>query len=437
VRSDALRHPHTDYQKSVGGTAQDLLALEPRREFTVWRSCSRGDIIGPKSGALSYILSSGASFGLPRRLNPSRTSILNALVDLSGVELFTPRKSKSFSKILDRQAGGFKMAVMITGGTGFLGSYLTRHLVREKSIAGKDLVLFDRYPNKDRIADVLDQVIVITGDVTEPTEVAAAIKTYDVDQIYHLAAILGDPTPTQVVSYMKVMCDGTLNVFESARILGVKRVVYASSVAVFGRASFRGKQRDDELDEDDPPSPGSFYGMCKLYSENLAALYSRRFGLETVGLRPTSVFGVGRGARGSYASGLLAPQDVHYMVLPELAALGKPVQMPPDETESDWIYAADAAEAWYRAMNTPKPPRLVYNLAAERRRMADVTAHLRNLLPEAQIGVSEKRVGTVPNMNCQNLRKDLGFEPRYTMETGLTHYLNSVRKAAGLPPVRG
>jgi nucleoside-diphosphate-sugar epimerase len=69
--------------------------------------------------------------------------------------------------------------------------------------------------------------------------------------------------------------------------------------------------------------------------------------------------------------------------------------------------------------------------------MADVTAHLRNLLPEAQIGVSEKRVGTVPNMNCQNLRKDLGFEPRYTMETGLTHYLNSVRKAAGLPPVRG
>jgi UDP-glucose 4-epimerase len=329
------------------------------------------------------------------------------------------------------------MAIMITGGTGFLGSYLTRHLVLEKGISGKDLILFDRYPNLDRIADVRDRVIAITGDVTEPTELAAAMKTHAVDQVFHLAAILGDPTPTQVVSYMKVMCDGTLNVFETARLMGVKRVVYASSVAVYGRASFRGKKRGDELDEDDPPSPGSFYGMCKLYAENLAALYSRRFGLETVGLRPTSVFGLGRGARGSYASGLLPPQDVHYMVLPELAALGRPVEMPPDDTESDWIYAADAAAAWCCAMSAAKPARLVYNLAAERRRMSEVTAHLRKLLPEAQIGVSEKKVWTTPNMKCDNLRTDLNFTPRYTMETGLTHYLNVVRQAARLPPVHG
>jgi UDP-glucose 4-epimerase len=329
------------------------------------------------------------------------------------------------------------MSIMITGGTGFLGSYLTRHLVREKGISGKDLILFDRYPNKERIADVLNEVTLVTGDITEATELAAAIKSYGVEQVYHLAAILGGPTPTQVVPYMKVMCDGTLNVFEMSRILGVKRVVYASSVAVYGRRSFRGKNPGAELDEDDPPSPAGFYGMCKLYSENLAALYTRRFGLQTVGLRPTSVFGLGRGARGSYASGLLAPQDVHYMVLPELAALGKSVEMPPDDTESDWIYAADAAEAWYCAMNTPAPARPVYNMAAERRRMADVTDHLRKLLPEAQIGVSEKRVWTTPNMNYRNLRKDLGFEPRYTMETGLTHYLNMVRQGAGLPRVNG
>jgi nucleoside-diphosphate-sugar epimerase len=73
------------------------------------------------------------------------------------------------------------------------------------------------------------------------------------------------------------------------------------------------------------PDPMGFYGMCKLYSEYLAALYSRRFKLETVGLRPTSVFGVGRGARGSWASGVAAPMDVHYMMLPELAALGPPI----------------------------------------------------------------------------------------------------------------
>jgi nucleoside-diphosphate-sugar epimerase len=57
---------------------------------------------------------------------------------------------------------------------------------------------------------------------------------------------------------------------------------------------------------------------------------------------------------------------VHYMVLPELAALGHPIEMPSDDSESDWIYAADAAEAWWRAMITPAPPRPDYNLAAER-----------------------------------------------------------------------
>ena len=332
------------------------------------------------------------------------------------------------------------MAIMITGGTGFLGSYLARHLVQEKGIKGKELILFDRYPNKERIAEVLDHVTLVTGDITEPTEVAAAIKNYKVEQVYHLAAILGDPPPGQVVSYMKVMCDGTLNVLEASRIMGVKRVVYASSVAVYlGGPKWRSVKRPGEaLDEDDPPSPGIFYGMCKLYAENLAALYSRRFGLETIGLRPTSVFGFGRWIRGSYASGLTPiPEEVHYMVLPELAALGRPVAMPPDDTESDWIYAADAAEAWYCAMNTPKPPRLVYNMAAEMRRMADVTAHLRRLMPEAKITVSDKPVPTVPKMKYDNLRNDLGFQPRYTMETGMTHYLNLVRKAAGLSAVKG
>jgi UDP-glucose 4-epimerase len=332
------------------------------------------------------------------------------------------------------------MAIMITGGTGFLGSYLTRHLVREKGARGRQIVLFDRYPSTERIAEVLDEVIVAAGDITEPSEITAAIKQHNVDQIYHLAAILGDPPRGQVVSYMKVMCDGTLNVLEAARIMGVRRVVYGSSVAVFvGAAKWRSaKRRGEELDEDDPPSPGGFYGMCKLYAENIAALYTRRFGLETVGLRPTSVFGWGRFIRGSYASGLTpVPEQPHYMVLPELAALGKPVAMPPDDTESDWIYAADAAEAWWCAMNTPKPARLVYNMAAEMRRMADVTAHLRRLLPEAQISVSDQPVPTVPKMNCDNLRKELGFEPRYTMESGMVDYLNLVRKAAGLAVIKG
>ena len=69
--------------------------------------------------------------------------------------------------------------------------------------------------------------------------------------------------------------------------------------------------------------------------------------------------------------------------------------------------------------------------------MADVTDHLQKLLPDARITTSERRVQTTPNMNTTNLRKDLGFEPRYSMESGMTDYPNTVRKSAGLPPLSG
>ncbi len=70
------------------------------------------------------------------------------------------------------------MTIMITGGTGFLGSYLARHLVQEKGIRGRELILFDRYPNKERLAEVANDVTVVAGDISEPSEIAAAITNY-------------------------------------------------------------------------------------------------------------------------------------------------------------------------------------------------------------------------------------------------------------------
>ena len=68
--------------------------------------------------------------------------------------------------------------------------------------------------------------------------------------------------------------------------------------------------------------------------------------------------------------------------------------------------------------------------------MGDVTAHLRRILPDAEISVGTERPSFLFRlMNNERLRTELGFRPKYTMETGITHYLNLVREAAGLPPV--
>ena len=323
------------------------------------------------------------------------------------------------------------MALMITGGTGFLGSYLARHLVQVKGLT--ELILFDQFPNVERIEEIRDQVTVVKGDVLAPSEILAALKRYDVDRVIHLAFILGEPDPARPVSYLNVQCLGTADVFEAARIHGVKRLVYASSVAVFGHNP---PTQNQPVDEDHPPVPNTMYGACKLWSEHIAGVYHRRYGLDVIGLRPCSVFGLGRGQRGSYASGLTPiPDQPHYMVLPERAALGEPVEMPPDEEVADWIYAADAAEAWYRALVVEQPGHRVFNMRAEQRPIGDLTAHLRRLLPDAQITVGTKPGSNLQLMKNDRLREELGFQPRYTIETGLEDYLNRVLQQAGREPV--
>ena len=139
------------------------------------------------------------------------------------------------------------MATMITGGTGFLGSYLARHLVQEKG--DTDLVLYDMYPTMSRVADIQDRVTIVQGDVLEPQELLAAMQRHDVDRVVHLAFILGGSGNHKEVPYLRVQCMGTANVFEACRIHGVKRVVYASSVAVYGGNPKRRASQPYPLDE--------------------------------------------------------------------------------------------------------------------------------------------------------------------------------------------
>lgn len=320
------------------------------------------------------------------------------------------------------------MALLITGGTGFLGSYLARHLTLEKGLT--DIVLFDQHPVYSRIEEIRDRVTVVAGDVLQPAEILSAFKKHDVDRVIHLAFILGEPDPGRPLTYLNVQCMGTANVFEAARIHGVRRLVYASSVAVFGHNT---PTLSTPANEDVAPVPDSLYGACKLWSEHVAAVYHRRYGLDTVGLRPCSVFGLGRGQRGSYASGLTPiPDQPHYMVLPERAALGEAIEMPPDEEIADWIYAADAAEAWYRALVVENPPHRVYNMRSEQRPIGDLTAHLRRLLPDATITVGTKKGSNLQLMDNSRLVKELGFTAKYTVESGLEDYLNRVRQMNGL-----
>src|SRR5207249_1508030 len=171
-----------------------------------------------------------------------------------------------------------------------------------------------------------------------------------------LAFLPGPASPEKFVPYLRVQCAGTANVFETARIHGVRRIANASSVAVFGHAA----PPSGGAGEEDPARPDDLYGACKLWSEHVAGVYNATHGMEILSLRVCSSMGIGRLNRASLASGLMAHRD-NFMAYPELAAMGQPVTTPPDDQVSDFLYAADTALAFWLALTRPRPPHSVFH----------------------------------------------------------------------------
>lgn len=316
------------------------------------------------------------------------------------------------------------MTLLITGGTGFLGSHLTRYALDE---GGQErVVVLDRYADRARIASVLGRVDLIEGDVADPDTLQQTIAQYRVDRIAHFAFILGSPAPGKMLDYVRVQMLGTANVFEAARLAGVRRVLYASSVAAYGR------QSAPLLSEDLVPNPDNPYGSAKAWGEQLAAHYTAQLGLDAVTVRFGSTYGLGRAWRGSYRSGLLdPPRDVHYMARVENAARGEAIAMPRGDAVADFTYAADAAQAAWLTLHAERLSHRIYNVGAERLPVGEYTAALRKLLPQAEITVSPDETPGHPHppLDARRLREELGFAPRYSLEAGLADYLERIGEA--------
>jgi nucleoside-diphosphate-sugar epimerase len=316
--------------------------------------------------------------------------------------------------------------VLVTGGTGFVGSALVEALVE----AGHEAVAFDASPDSTRlerrgVADA-EAVRVVRGDVTDLAALARAVRDSGATRLVHLAALLGADVRDDPLAATRVNALGAATVLEVARLLPerIDRVVLASSETVYAPGSAYG---DDPVPEDALLCPDSPYAAAKRQAECLVGTYREAHGVPAVALRPTGVFGPFRRAFTDFADLLERP------------AVGEPVRVEGGGTVVSWLHVADAADAFRRAALAP-PDALagtVYNVRGEVATVREAAATVRETVPDAVVEVvdDEDRDWSAQRLSLARSRADLGYEVRHDLPRLVRDSADAVRREAGLPPL--
>ena len=313
------------------------------------------------------------------------------------------------------------MSIMVTGGTGFIGARVVRKLVER----GQEVVCFDMAPPRGSLQPYLDRIDVYRGDITQMPHLLEAVNTHRVDKIIHLAALLPPDTEDRPHFGMLVNIQGANNVFEVARWTGVQRVVYASSIAVYGVQETFGNR---PLTEDDQPSPVNVYGMTKAANDFAASTYADRYGLDLRGVRICTVFGHGR------VTGMTGMIGGLLMSLP---AVGKPISLPFHQDEaSPMIHAEDAAEILVRVALSDSLKHRIYISGGHLATVKDVADLVRGFIPDAQITTGDRVVPHVYLVDSSRMLADIGYEMP-PLRVRVLEHINEARQEAGLPAIAG
>ena len=310
------------------------------------------------------------------------------------------------------------MSVLVLGATGFIGPRLIRRLVaRGETVVGMDL-----NPGAAAFADVPIGAPVLRGDITQFEDVMRTILDVKPDRVINLAYGLGagEGNPHQV---MRLDILGMDNCFEAARLGGVKRVVYASSVAVSGQQS----NFDDRLaSEDDPVYGTSQYAMHKIFNEFQAKKYIKNYGMSIVGVRPANVTGPDK-VRGS---------TDHVQIMVD-GARGKPVHLPHKGLMRLLIHVEDMAEVFTRILLAEAPRHHLYNSGGIPVSLGELADIVRGFVPEAKITfANEGGREESGNYLVDNRRLGEEFGIEYPgLHTRVLEVINDVRRQEGLPLV--
>lgn len=325
-----------------------------------------------------------------------------------------------------------KPVVLITGAGGEIG----HALIADLASAGTAIITLDVTPLDPKLVPLVGREF--TGSITEGPLLERMLAEFEVECIFHLAALLSTRSEFTPVSAHRVNVGGTLNLLEFAQREGESHgrpvvFVYPSSIATYGLPDRESKARAGRVREDEFQHPTTMYGCNKLYCEELGRYYARHYKRLSVDVTPRVDF---RSVRfpGLIAATTLpaggtsdyAPEMIH------AAARGEPFAcfVRPDTT-IPFMAMPDAVSALRALARAPRGQlsRTSYNVTAFSRSAAEIRSTVLAAFPGAEITyrIDEKRQGIVDSWPADvddgAARADWGFRPEYDFDRAFREYL--------------
>jgi nucleoside-diphosphate-sugar epimerase len=313
---------------------------------------------------------------------------------------------------------GVSEIFVVTGGAGFIGSHVVERLLRDHPKA--TVRVLDNFSTGNTanlpFAEAAGKRLeVVRGDIRELATVERTVQGAEI--IFHQAAMRSVPrSVADPLGANDNNVAGTLHVLEAAKRAGVRRVVYASSSSVYGDNPELPKR------EDQPPAPISPYAVSKAAGEQYAAVWTRLYGVETVGLRYFNVFGPRQDPASEYAA--VIPKFILW------GLKGTPVEVHGDGRQSrDFTYIDNVVDANVLAATAPKAGGEAFNVGCgDRISLLDIIARLESMLGKrierrhtpgrpgdvahtlADVGKAQRLLGYVPGVAFdEGLRRTVDY----------------------------
>ena len=316
------------------------------------------------------------------------------------------------------------MNIMITGGLGVNGAWVTRQLLEQ----GHTPVVYENRMDTTLVTDIIDKLDIVIGDIMDLATVIRTIKEHNIKRICHLAAMLPDAAQANPIAGFQVNAIGTLNILEAARIMDVERVIFISTIGVY--APFTGEYgypTYKPVNEDYLKYPTSrlhgVYDTAKLANELMCIQYYQNYGLDFAAVRFGRIYGLGKTARHGY-----------YTILETMIAnaiQGKhTVITDGGDEKSDLVYVKDVANGIVLACFAQNLKHHAFNIASgQGHKLGDFANAIKEILPKATFdigpGLSESGYCILDISKAEN---ELGYQPRFTLEEGIRDCVKSMKR---------